>query len=117
VPAISQNLEKTLHGALALANEHHHEYATLEHLLFKLTDDFAERLLGDATFLARYIERVGGKVAAQVLSSMPADGRSQEPAPTVPADGGPTEAPPAGRAYSASDLRAQAFRLGQTPKD
>jgi len=58
-----------------------------------MTDDFAERLLGDATFLARYIERVGGKVAAQVLSSMPADGRSQEPAPTVPADGGPTEAP------------------------
>jgi ATP-dependent Clp protease ATP-binding subunit ClpA len=39
VPAISQNLEKTLHGALALANEHHHEYATLEHLLFKLTED------------------------------------------------------------------------------
>ncbi len=39
MPAISQNLEKTLHGALALANEHHHEYATLEHLLFKLTDD------------------------------------------------------------------------------
>ncbi len=39
MPAISQNLEKTLHGALALANEHHHEYATLEHLLFKLTED------------------------------------------------------------------------------
>jgi ATP-dependent Clp protease ATP-binding subunit ClpA len=39
VPAISQNLEKTLHGALALANEHQHEYATLEHLLFKLTED------------------------------------------------------------------------------
>jgi ATP-dependent Clp protease ATP-binding subunit ClpA len=39
VPAISQNLEKTLHGALALANEHRHEYATLEHLLYKLTED------------------------------------------------------------------------------
>ncbi len=39
MPAISQNLEKTLHGALALANEHQHEYATLEHLLFKLTED------------------------------------------------------------------------------
>jgi ATP-dependent Clp protease ATP-binding subunit ClpA len=39
VPAISQNLENTLHGALALANEYKHEYATLEHLLFKLTED------------------------------------------------------------------------------
>ncbi len=39
MPAISQNLENTLHGALALANEYKHEYATLEHLLFKLTED------------------------------------------------------------------------------
>jgi ATP-dependent Clp protease ATP-binding subunit ClpA len=39
VPAISQNLENTLHGALALANEYKHEYATLEHLLYKLTED------------------------------------------------------------------------------
>lgn len=39
MPAISQNLERTLHGALALANEHRHEYATLEHLLYMLTED------------------------------------------------------------------------------
>ncbi len=39
MPAISQNLERTLHGALALANEHNHEYATLEHLLYMLTED------------------------------------------------------------------------------
>ena len=39
MPAISQNLENSLHGALALANELRHEYATLEHLLFKLTED------------------------------------------------------------------------------
>ena len=39
MPAISQNLENSLHGALALANEYRHEYATLEHLLFKLTED------------------------------------------------------------------------------
>ncbi len=36
---LSRNLEKTLHKALALANERHHEYATLEHLLLALTDD------------------------------------------------------------------------------
>ena len=39
MPAISQNLERTLHGALALANERQHEYATLEHLLYMLTED------------------------------------------------------------------------------
>jgi len=36
---LSQNLEKTLHHALAAAAERHHEYATLEHLLFALCDD------------------------------------------------------------------------------
>jgi ATP-dependent Clp protease ATP-binding subunit ClpA len=36
---LSRNLERTLHRALALANERHHEYATLEHLLLALTDD------------------------------------------------------------------------------
>src|ERR1700722_2308737 len=36
---LSRNLEKTLHKALALANERNHEYATLEHLLLALTDD------------------------------------------------------------------------------
>jgi ATP-dependent Clp protease ATP-binding subunit ClpA len=36
---LSKNLEKTLHRALALATEHRHEYATLEHLLLALTDD------------------------------------------------------------------------------
>ena len=36
---LSKNLEQTLHKALAIAGEHHHEYATLEHLLFALTED------------------------------------------------------------------------------
>ena len=36
---LSRNLEKSLHRALALANERHHEYATLEHLLMSLTED------------------------------------------------------------------------------
>jgi len=36
---LSQNLEHSLHRALALANERHHEYATLEHLLLSLTED------------------------------------------------------------------------------
>src|SRR5499427_8650390 len=36
---LSRNLEKTLHRALAHANERRHEYATLEHLLLSLTED------------------------------------------------------------------------------
>ncbi|MGH1456485.1 MAG: ATP-dependent Clp protease ATP-binding subunit ClpA [Alphaproteobacteria bacterium] len=36
---LSRNLEQTLHRALAIANEKHHEYATLEHLLLALCSD------------------------------------------------------------------------------
>jgi ATP-dependent Clp protease ATP-binding subunit ClpA len=39
MPAFSQSLEKALHQALTFANERHHEYATLEHLLLALIDD------------------------------------------------------------------------------
>ncbi len=36
---LSPRLEQTLHAAIALANQHHHEFATLEHLLHALTLD------------------------------------------------------------------------------
>ena len=36
---LSSNLERTLHKALALANDRRHEYATLEHLLLAMTED------------------------------------------------------------------------------
>ncbi|NJL07535.1 MAG: ATP-dependent Clp protease ATP-binding subunit ClpA [Methylacidiphilales bacterium] len=39
MPSFSRSLEQSLHRALALANERHHEYATLEHLLLALVDD------------------------------------------------------------------------------
>jgi len=39
MPSFAQNLEKTLHNALAHASERRHEYATLEHLLLALVDD------------------------------------------------------------------------------
>ena len=35
----SENLEQSIHRAIALASERHHELATLEHLLLALTDD------------------------------------------------------------------------------
>src|ERR687883_448855 len=39
MPTFSRSLEQSLHRALAHANERHHEYATLEHLLLALTED------------------------------------------------------------------------------
>ena len=39
MPSFAQNLERTLHNALAHASERRHEYATLEHLLLALIDD------------------------------------------------------------------------------
>ncbi len=39
MPTFSTSLEKALHQALTFANDRHHEYATLEHLLLALMDD------------------------------------------------------------------------------
>src|SRR5215207_1416601 len=39
MPTFSQSLEQSLHRALAIANERHHQYATLEHLQLSLIDD------------------------------------------------------------------------------
>jgi ATP-dependent Clp protease ATP-binding subunit ClpA len=39
MPSFSPSLERALHQALSVANDHHHEYATLEHLLLALLDD------------------------------------------------------------------------------
>jgi len=39
VPSFSTTLEQAIHGALALANAHRHELATLEHLLLALIDE------------------------------------------------------------------------------
>ncbi|MFN3700928.1 MAG: ATP-dependent Clp protease ATP-binding subunit ClpA [Alphaproteobacteria bacterium] len=36
---LSRNLEQTLHKALAIASQRHHEFATLEHLLYALCED------------------------------------------------------------------------------
>ncbi|MTH78563.1 ATP-dependent Clp protease ATP-binding subunit ClpA [Paracoccus aestuariivivens] len=39
MPSFSNTLEQAIHSALALANEHRHELATLEHLLLALTEE------------------------------------------------------------------------------
>ncbi len=39
MPSFSNTLEQAIHAALALANQHRHELATLEHLLLALTEE------------------------------------------------------------------------------
>ncbi len=39
MPSFSDTLEKAIHSALAQANTHRHELATLEHLLLALIDE------------------------------------------------------------------------------
>ena len=46
MPSFSRGLEKALHQAMNLARERAHEFATLEHLLLALTDQFGRKLTG-----------------------------------------------------------------------
>ena len=59
---LSRNLEKSLHRALAYANERRHEYATLEHLLLALTED------QDAVAVLRACGVDLGRLRGEVLS-------------------------------------------------
>jgi len=48
MPAFSKDLELSLHRALTLANEHKHEFATLEHLLLALIEEQDARVVLEA---------------------------------------------------------------------
>ncbi|MEJ0095878.1 MAG: ATP-dependent Clp protease ATP-binding subunit ClpA [Methylocella sp.] len=76
MPSFSRNLEQSLHRALAVANERHHEYATLEHLLLSLTDD------GDAAAVLRacsvdldHLKKNLREYIDQELDNLVSDGR------------------------------------------
>ena len=76
MPTLSQSLEQSLHRALAIANERHHQYATLEHLLLSLIDDSVKLVIqsqtqdhgGDTIFLPSTTSNVS-KLAEKVLDS------------------------------------------------
>ncbi len=78
---LSRNLEQTLHHALAIANDKHHEYATLEHLLFALVSDHDAKAVMRACgidldeltmMLASYIENdLGSLVNKEIDESKP----------------------------------------------
>ena len=56
MPSFSRSLEQSLHRALALANERHHEYATLEHLL----EDNPIVYLGTQKYLYGFTAKLNG---------------------------------------------------------
>src|SRR5258708_6488834 len=80
---LSRNLEKSLHRALDHANERHHEYATLEHLLLALTED------QDAVAVLRAcgvdVDRLRRDLAAYIDGELSAlvSNRSDEAKPTA----------------------------------
>ena len=57
---LSRNLEKSLHNALSIATDAHHEHATLEHLLLALTDDQDALAVLRACDVDVDPERIGG---------------------------------------------------------
>ncbi|MBO20846.1 MAG: ATP-dependent Clp protease ATP-binding subunit ClpA [Rhodospirillaceae bacterium] len=80
---LSQNLEQSLHRALALAKEQHHEYATLEHLLLSLTEDqdavLVLRACGvDMDHLRRDLSQYIDEELSSLITS-----RTEEPKPTA----------------------------------
>ncbi|MEX2642810.1 MAG: ATP-dependent Clp protease ATP-binding subunit ClpA [Acetobacterales bacterium] len=80
---LSRNLEQTLHRALALASERHHEYATLEHLLLALTEDQDSRAVLKACGVD--LERLGSDLTEFVDNDLSAlvNEAVDEPKPTA----------------------------------
>src|SRR6187431_2073662 len=83
MPTFSRNLEQSLHRALALANERHYEYATLEHLLLALLDDQdAAAVMRACNVDIEKLKRSLGSYLDSELANLVADGR-QDSEPTA----------------------------------
>lgn len=72
------------------------------------TDEFVDRLARDADFVARFIERVGPKNAAHVLTNVAA------PGPTTPANEAASGPEAAQRGRLVASVRTQLLALGGT---
>ena len=64
---LSRNLEKSLHRALAHANERRHEYATLEHLLLALKSHFYEAAQTSPHAQQRLMLSLGEKLHSHIF--------------------------------------------------
>lgn len=91
--------------------------------LRSMTGEFADRLLNDPLFVARFTERAGLKVAERLLSSLPTDGRSATPDPTAdglapPADADATEDSAGGQQRCEDqDIRREWLATHLSPKE
>ena len=70
MPTFSPSLEKALHQALTFANERHHEYATLEHLLLALIDDADAAVLECIAYFDALIEERRARPLDDLLSRL-----------------------------------------------
>jgi len=78
-------LERAIHSALAGANRHRHEYATLEHLLLALLDEpDASRVMLACGVSIEDLREALGQFIREELASLVVDIEGQEAAPTTP---------------------------------
>jgi ATP-dependent Clp protease ATP-binding subunit ClpA len=71
LPSFSNSLEKAIHQALTYANERHHEYATLEHLLLALIEDpDAAAVMGACNVDLDQLRRTVGDYVDKELSNL-----------------------------------------------
>ncbi|MFI0396068.1 ATP-dependent Clp protease ATP-binding subunit ClpA [Paracoccus jiaweipingae] len=84
MPSFSTSLEQAIHAALALANEHHHELATLEHLLLALTEEpDAVRVMRACDVDLAELRRMLGDFIEDDLSTLVTDIDGHEAVPTA----------------------------------
>ncbi len=84
MPSFSNTLEQAIHGALALANEHKHELATLEHLLLSLIDEpEALRVLQACSVNVETLHNDLAGFIKEELSSLISDADGSEAVPTA----------------------------------
>ncbi len=77
-PLLSANLQQALHNALSLANNRHHEYATLEHLLLALTqDDDAAAVMRGCGVEIRRLQQTLNEYLDDELQGLVVDGVSE----------------------------------------
>jgi ATP-dependent Clp protease ATP-binding subunit ClpA len=84
VPSFSTTLEKAIHSALALANDRHHEFATLEHLLLSLLDEpEAKKVMQACSVDADELRATLNKFVDEELSNLVTDIDGSEAVPTA----------------------------------
>ncbi len=84
MPSFSNSLEAAIHSALSLANERHHELATLEHLLLALIDEpDAEKVMVACGVDLEQLKKALIKFVDNDLESLVSDVEGSEAAPTT----------------------------------